>query len=472
MEQKASDIWELRRTNMELLRGVIEKKVITRTKRELNAFRQMFPFNTHVSKLKADETFKENWTNEFASFARLISGYKADYSVDDQVVDFEPLLNEMSIETEDEDEFVALLNELLVTGETKQQLQHPNMLLHLESAEIKNRVFKISDYLYDLCKENALLQDLFKANKQNNVLQNIFSELKPELEPIDKKPSSFDHKLPWIGDLFADDLLFLRKHPDFFVKYADLVAYYYTFFLLSQNVVKLSLLEHADYKQNTVEPLYFTLDWESTVSSRRDAVRKGFKYLDEMSTKLFSTQLTLAQLSCNTENSELEKMMDFPTLKSIFDQLSSEEQEKWIQEVDTQAESIIETSKLQHKITQSSTFLDSVKQLIYVMEVSSPESAQKRYGSGITEIAKVRLVKQRGRNGNVLSLNQEVLTMFLIVIIRSSKMRLQDVYVELEKRGIFLDRYSRVEFENTLERMSLLIKMSDSGEAQYVKSIL
>ena len=51
-------------------------------------------------------------------------------------------------------------------------------------------------------------------------------------------------------------------------------------------------------------------------------------------------------------------------------------------------------------------------------------------------------------------------------------MRLQDVYSELERRGIFLDRYSRIEFENTLEKMNLLIKMSDSGEAQYVKSIL
>jgi len=457
---------------MELLRGVIEKKVITRTKRELNAFRQMFPFNTHVSKLKADETFKEHWTSEFASFARLISGYKAEYSGDDQITDFEPLLNEMSIETEDQDEFIALLNELLITGETKQQLQHPSMLLHLESADIKNRVFKISDYLYDLCKENVSLQGLFKINEQNNVLQNIVSELKPDLNQMDKRPSSFDHKLPWIGDLFADDLLFLRNHPDFFIKYGDLVAYYYTFFLLSQNVIKLSLLDHANYEKNSVEPLYFTLDWESTVSSRRDAVRKGFKYLDEMSNKLFSTQLTLAQLSCNTENTELETMMDFPTLKSLFDQLPSQDQDRWIQEVDTQATSIIETSKLQYKIVKSLTFLDSVKQLIYVMEMSSPESAQKRYGSGITEIAKVRLVKQRGRNGNVLSLNQEILTMFLIVIIRSSKMRLQDVYVELEKRGVFLDRYSRIEFENTLERMNLLIKMSDSGEAQYVKSIL
>lgn len=472
MELKPLNIWEQRRINMELQRGIIEKKVITSTKRDLNAFRQMFPFNTLVSKIKVDETFKENWTGEFASFARLISGYEAEYSDRIQTKDFEPLLNEMSIDSKDQDEFVSLLNELLLAGETKQQLQHPSMLLHLERASSKNRIFKISDYLYDLCKNHVALQNMFKIDEQKDVLQNIMEDFKPQLDKRKKTYSSFDHKLPWISELFADDLLFLRKHPDFFIKYADLVTYYYTFFLLSQNIIKLSLHEHADYRKGSVEQLYFTLDWESTVSSRRDAVRKGFKYLQEMSGKLFSTQLTLAQLSCNTKNPELEIMMDFPTIKSLFDDLSSSDQDKWLKEVDAQSTSLIEKSKLQRDITQSQTFSDAVKQLISVMEVSSPDEAQKRYGSGVTEIAKVRLVKQRGRNGNVLSLNQEILTMFLIVIVRSSKMRLQDVYKELEVRGVFLDRYSRIEFEHTLEKMNLLIKMSDSGEAQYVKSIL
>ncbi|WP_426354581.1 DNA phosphorothioation-dependent restriction protein DptG [Exiguobacterium sp. R-39] len=457
---------------MELLRGVIEKKVIIGKKREFKGFHQIFPFNTNVNKAKTDEVFKEHWISEFASFSRLISGFKAEYWGENQGLDFEPILNEMNIEVRDHDEFTSLLKELLTTGETKQQLQHPSMLLYLESTDIKGRVFKISDYLYDLCKENTELKDLFKINEQNNILQNIFSELKPTLEPSDKKSSSFDHKLPWIGDLFANDLLFLRNHPDFFIKYADLVVYYYTFFLLSQNVLKLSLLDHADYTKNNVESLYFTFDWESNVASRRDAVRKGFKYLEEMSNKLFSTQLTLAQLSCNTENIESQTMMDFPTIKSLFDQLSNQDKVHWLQDIDRQTNSIIESSKLQHKIKKSQTFSDSIKQLIYAMEISSHTSAQQRYGSGITEVAKVRLVKQRGRNGNVLSINQEILTMFLVVIIRSSKMRLQDVYIELEKRGIFLDRYSRIEFENTLEKMNLLIKMSDSGEAQYVKSIL
>lgn len=469
---------------MELLRGIIEKKVITKTKRDLKAFRQMFPFNTHVSKIKVDETFKENWTGEFASFARLISGYDAEHSTGTQTNDFEALLQKMSIDPKDQDEFIALLNELINMGETKQQLQHPNMLLHLERADIKNRVFKISEYLYDLCKENTQIQALFDVNEKKDVLQTIMEDFTPALQDRKKVGSSFDHKLPWIGQLFADDLLFLKNHPDFFIKYADIVTYYYTFFLLSQNTVKLSLLDQADYSEGSVEPLYFTLDWETSVSSRREAVRKGFKYLEELSNKLFSTQLTLAQLSCNTENPETEwlldsspskrnpTMMDFPTIKSLFDQLSSEEQNIWLNAVDEQSASIIEKAKMEYKVTKSETFSASVKQLIFVMAISSPEAAQGRYGSAITEIAKVRLVKQRGRNGNVLSLNQEMLTMFLVVIVRSSKMRLQDVYKELESRGVFLDRYSRIEFENTLEKMNLLIKMSDSGEAQYVKSIL
>ena len=203
MEQKLLNTWEQRRIEMELQRGIIEKKVITSKKRDLNAFRQMFPFNTLVSKIKVDETFKENWAGEFASFARLISGYEAEFSDGIQTKDFEPLLNEMSIDSKDQDEFVSLLNELLLTGETKQKLQHPSMLLHLERASSKNRVFKVSDYLYDLCKNHDSLQSMFKVNEKKDVLQSIIEDFKPKLNDRKKSYSSFDHKLPWIGELLA-----------------------------------------------------------------------------------------------------------------------------------------------------------------------------------------------------------------------------------------------------------------------------
>ncbi len=51
-------------------------------------------------------------------------------------------------------------------------------------------------------------------------------------------------------------------------------------------------------------------------------------------------------------------------------------------------------------------------------------------------------------------------------------MIIRDVFVEFEKRGVFLDRYSKEEIVELYERMNILDKKSDSGEAKYVKPIL
>ena len=48
---------------------------------------------------------------------------------------------------------------------------------------------------------------------------------------------------------------------------------------------------------------------------------------------------------------------------------------------------------------------------------------------------------------------------------------LNDFFSELESREIYLDRSSRDYFTELLNERNLLEKMSDSGDAQYVKSL-
>ena len=58
------------------------------------------------------------------------------------------------------------------------------------------------------------------------------------------------------------------------------------------------------------------------------------------------------------------------------------------------------------------------------------------------------------------------------VSIKKDKISLKALFKEYERRGVFLDKYSKGEIIELLSKLNLIDKKSDSGDAQYVKSIL
>ena len=73
----------------------------------------------------------------------------------------------------------------------------------------------------------------------------------------------------------------------------------------------------------------------------------------------------------------------------------------------------------------------------------------------------------------MLNLSEETLIFLTKVCIKDQeKMRLNDVFSEFECRGVFLDNHSKDEVMRYYEKLNLIEKKSDSGDAQYVKRIL
>ena len=64
--------------------------------------------------------------------------------------------------------------------------------------------------------------------------------------------------------------------------------------------------------------------------------------------------------------------------------------------------------------------------------------------------------------------------MFTQIILEEyqGKIRLSKLFDEFEKRGLLFDRESKKKITDLYEKMNLLEKRSDSGDAQYVKSVL
>lgn len=84
-----------------------------------------------------------------------------------------------------------------------------------------------------------------------------------------------------------------------------------------------------------------------------------------------------------------------------------------------------------------------------------------------------KYLKRRGRSGMMLNISEETLIFLTKICIKDQeKMRLNDVFSEFEARGVFLDSHSKNEVMRYYEKLNLIEKKSDSGDAQYVKRIL
>ena len=62
--------------------------------------------------------------------------------------------------------------------------------------------------------------------------------------------------------------------------------------------------------------------------------------------------------------------------------------------------------------------------------------------------------------------------MLVAVSITEERVELKQLWKELENRGVWLDHHSKEEVVKMLDKLNYMEKKSDSGDAQYVKSIL
>jgi len=109
----------------------------------------------------------------------------------------------------------------------------------------------------------------------------------------------------------------------------------------------------------------------------------------------------------------------------------------------------------------------------YQFDKSSRTRAYESYRNWYVRFVQENFSKKRGRLGHNLNLTEEDIILITKICINDNKrLKLNLLFEEFEKRGIFFDRDSKTEIVQLYEKLNLLEKKSDSGDAQYVRSIL
>lgn len=274
---------------------------------------------------------------------------------------------------------------------------------------------------------------------------------------------------PDLKEQFIRDLENLSKNPSFLVYRITMLLLHYTFVAISQLILQTN--KRTNFNEKELQPVYYILRWEKA-AKWRDSYRYGNKMLLGEIEGFFAHEHALNILGMNTFSdnrnqfyhdieeklSEAGPEAEKQFIHSIYSWLSE------VYEVKTSIEVNTDTTDATLE-TAFSDFADAIKKGIS-KEVNS------RYYKAFEAIISKFFRKNGGSLGTILSLSQEQLLMLVAVSIPKERIELKQLWVELQKRGVWLDYHSKEEVVKVLDKLNYMEKKSDSGDAQYVKTVL
>lgn len=424
---------------------------------------------------KIDNTrplFESGFYNLFGEFIRILLNKKMEkgLSLNNTIPD---LLNEdIIIDESGEEYFIKLLNEYIFNEKNELKLSHPHLYLYIPLSADKHSSGEkdLALFLRDIfCAGNEDLINFFKSKESNQIIIELILKNAPHLDDYVTKPK-FSSKLSYVNNLFDEDIHFAIENKKFFLDNMDNIFAFYYFFYVSQLLLKLSKRLKYD---DTVEELYYLLDWEDP-GKKRSTEKKGYKFLKDVCNAASPRINLIAQLNTllGTEYClENELLESFNALNFDNKQCFLYYLKKWIIDYSTVRgfEKIYLFDDLPNDYEQLVAILysylkDDKKGVTY--------KSKRLFNQNLEEFAKKYFLKRRGSYGYVLNINRDMLLMLTALCVKDKKIKLNQLYEEYEKRGIYFDRHSKDEIKSFLTKLNLIDKKSDDGDAEYVRPVL
>ena len=428
----------------------------------------LLPFQTrHPERVKFDNGFN----SILGEFSRLELNKKwiDDFDVNQIILD---IINNNSVNIEGDDKHLEiLLKEYLFNDNNELNILNPFLFSYIPLSDNKQAIGEkdIALFLRDVfSKDNENLVNFFRKNKSSHAIINLILS---NIEELDDEtiPVKFESMLPNIVDLFNEDINYAIEHKNFLINDISNIFSYYYFFYISQLILKLN----KDYNEeiSDVEPLFYLLDWESVSKNRKTVKGFGWDVLKRKSYNLAAKVSVVDQLNILFGT---EKYCLLGDIYNQFSQLNISEQEEFIKYLKMWVEN--------YRFVRGFEDIDlpnEFKELTKILYESlndekgiGVEIRTSRYPLNLEEVLKSFFAKGRGSYGFVLNITREMLLTITTLCVKDKKIKLEQLYEEYEKRGLYFDSYSKDEIEILLTKLNLIDKKSDGGDAKYVRPIL
>ena len=355
------------------------------------------------------------------------------------------------------------------------------MIMQLQCENTQEK--KLADYLVDVLGDNEILKEelkyaLIRSQKDGNVLEKemISKIVFNKRDYKNKKNRKYFRLTDSLHECFERDFKYIIENPRRIREYLVSLLEIYYFSYTAQTCLQLNRFLYGERDRNI--PIYFCLDWEKT-NQNRPCFTEGWQQLQESIKKIFAHAIVLEILNQTEENTP---MIDYISLQqminenpemdfSIANQISN--LTDCYREAITDCPDMSELQRVDTDIMGNTEA--EIKYLFNSIKMQFELKRNRPYTAYASQFEKYcdKFLKSRGRSGKMLTISEELLIFLTKISIKDQeKMRLNDVFKEFEKRGIFVDDVSKEAIATYYEKLNLIEKKSDSGDAKYVKRIL
>lgn len=389
----------------------------------------------------------------------------------------EKLKEETEIQEGQEGLFFETIRQFFYTSEGSLRPMNLQMIEHDISTETSAN--RIAEYLVDVLGDAEIMRTSLSHAKNNNCGNVLESFVLSKIEFEDQDDVDDDIKyfrvIDSLKQCFEEDFAYVLENAKCLRENLLSLLELYFFSYTAQTSMQLS--RFMDGERNVNIPLYFCLEWEKTSQSRL-CFTEGWQKLQGAIDKIFAHAITLEILNQTSEGSEL---VDYIRLGELV--LNEEVDGELSKQIDAvtamyrnSITDCVEMNELEKKESSAGKTASSLKFLFNSIKTQFENTGRNRayrsYSSKFETYCK-KYLKSRGRSGFMLNLSEEDLIFITKLCIKDrEQMRLRDVFKGFEKRGIFLDEISKEKAAEYYEKLNLIEKKSDSGDAKYVKRIL
>lgn len=305
-------------------------------------------------------------------------------------------------------------------------------------------------------------------DKLNFIEQQMLNKLNEKVKLLGEGPFAEEQPyLPYMVTCFQSDLAFLADHPQYLLQELTNTLRLYAFSWCAQLALNLDNWRDGEPQSKS---LFFILDTEKASSERDQIKRFGYKWFASQSEKLFPILSALEVLQWGKGAKKR------PLWQVYQDALNdSDPSSQTLNNLNNYLQDFIEDRQLTSR-DRATNLDDAFKQLLSVAveqfqgKKSERASVNRKYINELESQICSDFIQVRGRAGKVLVLNQDRLLLLTnLTVGKNKKLRLHELLRGFEQRGFYLDNQSTQMLVAFYERMGNVERMSDSGDAVYVR---
>ncbi|WP_422139547.1 DNA phosphorothioation-dependent restriction protein DptG [Endozoicomonas sp. ALC020] len=305
-----------------------------------------------------------------------------------------------------------------------------------------------------------------------NVLQNYLT--KPGGKDVSKEKIEHPY-LPFMTEAFVKDIHFLSSKTQYLLSHFEDFLQLYNFLYCSQLALNIRNWANGVPKS---QPLYFILDTEKANTERSLIQNNGYSALYRSFGVVFPILSMLDNFNKQGDGNVFPlwsysealnaEQYDADEVSAILEEYAEKFRRKRLIK-QRLAEDDSPISQMRLLIAYSLDQFEKSRSLVTLSKHKIRDDYQKQFEEHIAK----HFMQVRGRSGRVLVMNQDYLLLLTNIAIGSKRqLRFQELLKEFRARGVYFDKQSEQVLIAFFERVGNVDRMSDSGDAVYVRSTI